>query len=160
MGANSSELRDKILKQKPDDPRKTKQIVSNLHLTEGERPELAMNVRTEDGTCMTNDAGNVVKVQLHQKDKPSGIIWVLFDHADEGEKTRHDNKLLYTQGIQSTCTWRPIKTITTQFAVGRIRTALLFLSRPKLPTCPNRKRQEILVNCTLLEPSASIKMVL
>ena len=36
---------------------------------------------------MTNGAGNVVKkIQLHQKDKPSGIIWVLFDHADVGEK--------------------------------------------------------------------------
>ena len=45
-----------------------------------------MNVRTEDG--MTNGAGNVVKkVQLHHKDKPSGIIWVHFDHADVGEKT-------------------------------------------------------------------------
>ena len=60
------------MKQIPDDPRKTKQIVSNLHLAEGERTELAMNVRTEDG--MTNGAGNVVKkVQLHQKHKPSGI---------------------------------------------------------------------------------------
>ena len=120
IGANSSELRDKIMKQIPDDPRKTKQIVSNLHLAEGERTELAMNIRTEDG--MTNGAGNVVKkVQLHQKDKPSGIIWVLFDHADVGEKTRYDNKHLYVQGIQST--WTPIKPITTQFAVGRNRTA-------------------------------------
>lgn len=59
IGANSSELRDKIMKQIPDDPRKTKQIVSNLHLAEGERTELAKNVRTEDG--MTNGAGNVVK---------------------------------------------------------------------------------------------------
>lgn len=120
IGANSSELRDKIMKQIPDDPRKTKQIVSNLHLAEGERTELAMNVRTEDD--MTNGAGNVVKkVQLHQKDKPSGIIWVLFDHAAVGEKTRRDNKHLNVQGIQST--WTPIKPITTQFAVGRNRTA-------------------------------------
>ena len=47
------------MKQIPDDPRKTKQIVSNLHVAESERTELAMNVRTEDG--MTNGAGNVVK---------------------------------------------------------------------------------------------------
>ena len=79
-----------------------------------------MNVRTEDG--MTNGAGNVVKkVQLHRKDKPSGIIWVQFDHAVVGEKTRRDNRHLYVQGIQST--WTPIKPITTQFAVGRNRTA-------------------------------------
>ena len=119
------------MKQIPDDPRKTKQIVSNLHLAEGERTELAMNVRTEDG--MTNGAGNVVKkVQLHQKDKPSGIIWVLFDHADVGEKTRHDNKHLYVQGIQST--WTPIKPITTQFAVGRNRTAQVKSSKEAIPS--------------------------
>ena len=41
IGTNSSELRDKIMKQIPDDLRKTKQIVSNLYLAEGERTELA-----------------------------------------------------------------------------------------------------------------------
>ena len=59
IGASCSQLRDKIKKQIADDPRKTKQIVSNLHFAEGQRTELAMNVRTEDGT--TNGAGNVVK---------------------------------------------------------------------------------------------------
>ena len=58
---------------------------------------------------------------MYQKDKQYGIIWVQFDHADVGEKTRHDNKHLYVQGIQSS--WTPIKPITTQFAVGRNRTA-------------------------------------
>ena len=32
VGANSTELRDKILKQIPSDSRKTKQLVSNLQL--------------------------------------------------------------------------------------------------------------------------------
>ena len=41
-------------------------------------------------------------MQIHQADKPSGIIWVQFDHADVGEKTRCDNRQLYVQGIQST----------------------------------------------------------
>ena len=100
IGANSSELRDKIMKQIPDDLRKTK-ILSNLPIDEGERAELAMNVRTEDG--MTNGAGNVVKkVQLHQRQTISVITWVVYDHADIGEKTRHDNKHLYVEGIQST----------------------------------------------------------
>ena len=50
------------MRQIPDDPRKTK-IVSNLRLAEGQRKELAMNIRTEDG--LRNSAGNVVKqVQL------------------------------------------------------------------------------------------------
>ena len=67
---------------------------------------------------MTNDAGSVIKmVQLLHPDKPSGIIWVQFDNPDVGQKTRHDNRHLFVQGIQPT--WTPIKPITTQFAVGR-----------------------------------------
>ena len=46
------------MKQIPNDP-KTKQIVSTLSLAEGERTELAINIRTEDG--MANGASNIVK---------------------------------------------------------------------------------------------------
>ena len=49
VGANSSELRRKIMNQIPNDPAKTKQLRSNLKLSEGERIETAINVRTEDG---------------------------------------------------------------------------------------------------------------
>ena len=120
IGANSTELRDKIMGQIPNDPRKTKQIISNLQLALGERTEIAINIRTDDG--MTNGAGNVVKkIQLNERDKPSGIIRVQFDHADVGQKTRHENRQLYVQGIKHT--WTPIKPITTQFAVSRNRTA-------------------------------------
>ena len=59
IGANSTELTDKILRQIPSDPRKTKQFASSLCLAEGERTELVANIRTDDG--MTNGAGNVVK---------------------------------------------------------------------------------------------------
>ena len=80
----------------------TKQIASNLRLSVGERTEIALNVRTDDG--MTNGAGNVVKkIQL------IGVIWVQFDHSDVGEKTRHENRNLYLQGIEST--WTPMKPI-------------------------------------------------
>ena len=66
IGANSAQLRDKILSQIPDDPRKTKQIATNLHLCVGERTEIASNVRTDDG--MTNGAGNIIKrIQLNHK---------------------------------------------------------------------------------------------
>ena len=120
VGANCIELRDKIMSQIPDDPRKTKQIFSTLQLALGERTEIAVNVRTDDG--MTNGAVNVVKkIQLNQRDKPSGIIWVQFDHVDVGEKTRYENRQLYVQNIEPT--WTPIKPITTQFAVSRNRTA-------------------------------------
>ena len=120
IGANSAELRDKILKQIPLDPRKTKQLASNLQLAEGERTEIAINVRTDDG--MTNGAGNIIKrIQLHDRNKPSGVIWVQFDHADVGEKTRHDNRHLYVHNINRA--WTPVKPITLQFAVGRTQTA-------------------------------------
>ena len=82
---------------------------------------------------MTNGAANVIKlIQVHQTDRLSGIIWVQFDHSDVGEKTRHDNRQFYVQGIEPT--WTPIKPITTQFAVGRNRTVQVvrkqFLLRP------------------------------
>ena len=100
IGANSTELRDKILTQIAKDRRKTKQLALQLCLAEGERTELVTNLRTEDG--MTNGAGNVIKlVQLHQQNKPSGIVWVQFDHSDVhvGQKTRNESRHLYLQGI-------------------------------------------------------------
>ena len=99
VGAETQELRDKILKQIPSDPRKTKQLHSVLHVAARERTEISLNTRTDDG--MTNGAGNVIKlIQIHHIDKPSGIIWVQFDHADVGQKTRHDNRQLYVNGIE------------------------------------------------------------
>ena len=75
VGANSSELRKKILNQIPNDPRKTKQLFSNLRLSERERVEIALNIRTEDG--ITNGAAAVIKsIRLHHKEKPTGVIWV------------------------------------------------------------------------------------
>ena len=119
IGAESQQLRDKILQQIPSDPWKTKQLHGTLNLAVGERTEISLNTRTDDG--LTNGAANVIKlIQVHQTDRPSGIIWVQCDHSDVGERTRHDNRQLYVQGIEST--WTPIKPITTQFAVGRNRT--------------------------------------
>ena len=151
IGANSTQLRDKILNQIPDDPRKTKQITSNLRLSVGERTEIALNIRSDDG--ITNGAGNVVKkVQLNQPGKPTGVIWVKFDHSDVGEKTRHENRHLYVQGIESS--WTPIKPITTQFAVGRNQTAQVvrkqFPLRPAAAKTIHRSQgdteQKIVVN--------------
>ena len=118
IGADSQQLRDKILSQIPNDPRKTKQLHSVLQLAVGERTEISLNTRTDDG--MTNGAGNVIKlIQVQQTGTPSGVIWVQFDHPDVGQKTRQDNRQLYINGIQPT--WTPIKPITTQFSVGRTR---------------------------------------
>ena len=63
----------------------------------------------------------IKKIQLHDRNKPSGIIWVQFDHVDVGEKTRHDNRHLHVQGVERG--WTPIKPVTAQFAVGRNKTA-------------------------------------
>ena len=76
IGANSAELRDKILRQVSYlSTKNTKQLARNLALAKGERTKIALNVRTDDG--LTNGASNVVRlVRLNQPKKPSGIIWV------------------------------------------------------------------------------------
>lgn len=60
IGADSKELREKIPKLVPNDPRKTKQLHCLLKLAVGEGTEISLNTRTDDG--MTNSAGNVVKL--------------------------------------------------------------------------------------------------
>lgn len=45
-----------------------------------------MNVRTDDG--LTNGANVIELVHLQLIGKPSGIIWVFFDHADKGKKKK------------------------------------------------------------------------
>jgi len=52
VGANSAEPRDTIMNQIPNDPRKTKQVISNLKLAQGQRTEFAMNVRIQDGMVL------------------------------------------------------------------------------------------------------------
>ena len=88
IGAISAELREKIMRQIPHVPLKNyKQMARKLQVAEGERTEIALNVRTDDR--LTNGASSVVKcVKLNQPNKPSGIIWVEFDDADVGRKTR------------------------------------------------------------------------
>ena len=131
IGADSQQLRDKILSQIPNDPRKKKILHSVLQLAVGERTETSLNTRTDDG--MTNGAGNVIKlIQVKQTGTPSGVIWVQLDHPDVGQKTRQDNRQLYINGIQPT--WTPIKPITTQFAVGRTRSVQVV--RKQFPVRP------------------------
>ena len=74
----------------PSDPRKTKQLHSLLKLEVGERTKISLNTRTGDG--MTNGAGNIKSLQIQQSDNPSGTLWVQFDHSEDGEKTRHENR--------------------------------------------------------------------
>ena len=71
-------------------------------------------------------------IKLYDTNIPSGIIWVQFDCVDVGEKTRHDNRHVYVNGIE--CTWTPIKAVTAQFAVGRNRTAQVL--RKQFPLRP------------------------
>lgn len=120
IGAGSQSLRDKIMKQIPvDQPNKTSQLHTVLDLAVGERTDISFNIRTDDG--LTNGASNVIKlVQLQHADKPSGVIWVEFDDTEIGQKTRHENKHLYVQGIDKQ--WTPIKPVTSQFVVGRNKT--------------------------------------
>ena len=70
---------------------------------------------------MTNGAGNVVKlVQLHQQTKPSGIVWVQFDHSDVSENKEWKKTFVCTRN------WThmdPSKPCDYTVAVGRNRTA-------------------------------------
>ena len=118
---SKNEAREKILKEiLLDQPNKTSQLHPVLNLTVSERTDISLNIRTDDG--LTNGAGNIIKlIQTQETGKPSGIIWVQFDCTDVGEKTRHDNRHLYMQGIEPT--WTPIKPVSSKFAVGRNRTA-------------------------------------
>ena len=95
MGANTAQLRDKILRQiLYVSLKNTKQLARKLAIAEGERTEIALNVRTDDG--LTNGASNIIKlVQLNQPTKPSGIIWVQFDDENVGFNTRQENRHLY-----------------------------------------------------------------
>ena len=71
---------------------------------------------------MTNKASNVIKhIHLTNDSKPSGLIWVQFDCDDVGNKTRQENRNLYTRGTRNT--WTPIKPVTMQFAVGKTKSA-------------------------------------
>ncbi len=91
VGACSSELKEKILRQIPYvSLRNSKQLAHKLKLAVGQRTEIAINVRTDDG--LTNGASNLIKlIQLNDQSKPSGLIWVQFDYEDVGKKTRQEN---------------------------------------------------------------------
>ncbi|XP_028416127.1 ATP-dependent DNA helicase PIF1-like [Dendronephthya gigantea] len=116
IGAASLKLKEKIMRQIPYVPLRK----SKLKLAVGQRTEVATNVRTDDG--LTNGASNIIKlIQLTDENKPSGLIWVQFDYEDVGRKTRQENRTLYVRGIQNT--WTPIKPVTTQFSVGRTKSA-------------------------------------
>ncbi len=85
--------------------RNSKQLAHKLKFAVGQRTEIAINVRTDDG--LTNGASNVIRlIQLNDQSKPSGLIWVQFDYEDVGEKTRQENRNLYVRGIERT--WTPI----------------------------------------------------
>ena len=116
IGACSTELEEKIMRQISYVPLKnSKQLAYKLNIAVGQRTEIAINIRTDDG--MTNGASNVIKhIQLTNNTKPSGLVWVQFDHDDVGRKTRQENRNLYTTGT-------PIKPLTMQFAVGKTKSA-------------------------------------
>ena len=121
IGACSTELKEKIMRQIPYVPLKnSKQLAHKLNIAVGQRTEIAINIRTDDG--LTNGASNVIKhIHLINDSKPSGLVWVQFDYDDVGKKTRQENRNLYTGGIRHT--WTPIKPVTMQFAVGKTKSA-------------------------------------
>ena len=119
-GACSTELKEKMRQIQYVPLKNSKQLAHKLSIAVGQRTEIAINIRTDDG--MTNGASNVIKhIHLTNDSKPSGLVWVQFDYDDVGKKTRQENRNLYTGGIRNT--WTPIKPVTTQFAVGKTKSA-------------------------------------
>ncbi|XP_078352155.1 uncharacterized protein LOC144636825 [Oculina patagonica] len=120
IGAQSEELKARLLKQVPDDPRKTMQLAACLAIAENERIEVCQNIRLDDG--LTNGSAGLVRfISLLNSDCPDGIVWVEFDHAKVGEKTRNENRSLYSDNIQQS--WTPIKPVCVTFFVGRGKAA-------------------------------------
>ena len=74
IGAQSQALREKILKQIPlDQPNKTSQLHTVLNLAVGERTDISLNIRTDDG--LTNGAGNIIKlIQTQETGKPQVLF--------------------------------------------------------------------------------------
>ncbi|CAB3983616.1 ATP-dependent DNA helicase PIF1 [Paramuricea clavata] len=121
IGACSAELKEKIMRQIPFVPLKnSKQLALKLNIAVGQRSEIAINVCTDDG--LTNGASNIIRlIRLTNDSKPSGFVWVEFDYEDVGKKTRQENRNLFVRGIPNT--WTPIKPVTTQFSVGKTKSA-------------------------------------
>ena len=98
----------------------SKQLAYKLNIAVGQRTEIAINIRTDDG--LTNGASNVIKhIHLINDSKPSGLVWVQLDYDDVGKKTQQENRNVYTEGIPNS--WSPIKLVTTQFAFGKMKSA-------------------------------------
>ncbi|KAL9964814.1 hypothetical protein ACROYT_G028502 [Oculina patagonica] len=69
IGAQSEELKARLLKQVPDDPRKTMQLAACLAIAENERIEVCQNIRLDDG--LTNgSAGRGKAAQIVRKQFP------------------------------------------------------------------------------------------
>ena len=152
IGACSAELKEKIMRQILYVPlNNSKQLAHKLNIAVGQQTEIAINIRIDDG--MTNGVSNVIKrIHLTDDSKPSGLVWVQFDYHDVGKKTREENRNLYTGGIRNT--WTPIKPVTTQFAVGKTKSAQVvrkqFPLRPALAKTVHRSqgdtKSQIVVN--------------
>ena len=91
------------------------QLHSVLQLAVDIKYEISLNVRTEDG--LTNGAACEVKHLSVNTQKPSGIVWVVFDEPDIGKLTRQENRHRYNAHVQQH--WTSILPVNRQFSVGK-----------------------------------------
>ncbi|XP_078378018.1 uncharacterized protein LOC144661191 [Oculina patagonica] len=132
IGTQSEELKVRLLRQVPDNPRKTMQLATHLAIAENERIEVCQNIRLDDG--LTNGSAGLVRfISLLSSERPDGIVWVEFDHAKVGEKTRNENRHLYSDNIQQS--WTPVKPVCVTFFVGRSKAAQIV--RKQFPLRPS-----------------------
>ena len=131
IGVQSKELKERFLRQVPDDPRKTMQLTANLAIAENERIEVCQNIRLDDG--LTNGSAGVVRnISLLSSEHPDGIVWIEFDHSKVGEKTRNENRYLYSGLIQQH--WTPTKPVCVNFFLGRAKVQVIQKQFPLRPS--------------------------
>ncbi|XP_070191701.1 uncharacterized protein [Littorina saxatilis] len=135
MGDISVALKTELLHKARDmTVQQTQSLTSHLTLKVGGRFMLVHNVDISDG--LTNGASGTLRQVGHKgSEKPEhvSVVWIEFDEESVGEKTRHQNKQLYTPAISST--WTPIFHAVKQFRVGKRENVAVLRKQFPLTAC-------------------------
>ncbi|MDY6841695.1 MAG: AAA family ATPase [Pseudomonadota bacterium] len=119
MGEVSAPLKEELLqKVRGLEVTQTQSLATQLLLKVDSRVMLVHNVDIADG--LTNGAPGTLRQMGHRGDEdPSHVyvIWIQFDDHSVGQKTRQENRQLYTVKINSL--WTPVFKAAKQFVIGR-----------------------------------------
>ena len=137
--AQSKELKERLLRQAPGDPRKTMQLATHLAIVEDEGIEVCQNIRLDDG--LTNgSAGLVRNISLLSSEHPDGLVGMELNLIHKArEKTRNENRNLYSGLIQQH--WTPMKpAVYSKCFVGKGKVSVI---RKQFPLRPYHLPQKL-----------------